>query len=119
MRAGILAAIGLALLAGLLWFIAASQPAAKAPETNTAELAYRRGSFVLKLTDEPCPYEEIGAVLDSEAIPPAKAYRELLSDGRWALPGCWAKDISGDVMTMDTASDERKTLPKEWLNRAP
>lgn len=116
MRAG-LAALGLILLAGFLWLAAADRPAAQA--SNTAELAYRRGSFVLRLTDEPCPYEEITSTLDREGIPPAKAYRELLNDGRWALPGCWARDIGDDVMTMDTASDERKTIPKEWLSRSP
>ena len=113
MRAGILAAIGLALLAGRQ----GNPLPAPSAIAATGDLVYRSGTYSVRLTDEPCPYEEITSTLDSEGIPPAKAYRELLSDGRWALPGCWARDIGGDVMTMDTASNERKTIPKEWLTR--
>lgn len=105
---GVLASLGLA-------FVVTLELSSAKLEPQLEELAYRRGSFALRFTEEPCPYDEIAEQLNNEGIPPAKAYRELLADGRWALPGCWVRDISNDVMTLTSADQETKTIAKEWL----
>jgi hypothetical protein len=106
--------------AGVLGAVSISRPEKPQPATAAAPtvLTYRYGSFVMRLGDEPCPFEELDAMLTSEGVPPAKAYRELQRDGRWRMPGCWATDIGGDVMTRDTAGGEG-TIPKDWLTREP
>lgn len=96
-------------------FMVGAERKKPAVEPNPAELAYIRGSFVMRFTEEPCPYEEVTDQLNNDGIPPAKAYRELLGDGRWALPGCWVRDLSGDLMTMTTVDRDTKTIPAEWL----
>jgi hypothetical protein len=75
---------------------------------------YRSGSFIMRLTGEECPFEELDTDLTNRGIPPVKAYRTLTKDGRWAMPGCWAKDMGGDILTVDTAGGEG-FIPKDWL----
>lgn len=105
-----LAAVSAAAVLGPLAFSAHEKP------QPTGDLMYRYGSFVLRLTEEPCPFEELDLQLSDEGIPPARAYREQQRDGRWRTPGCWAADIGGDIMTRDTAGGEG-TIPRDWLTR--
>lgn len=112
-----LAFVALSIAGAILGPLAFSvhQPAAA---NGPGQLVYRSGSYVMRFTDEPCPYEELDLLLSSDYIPPAKAYRTLTKDGRWAMPGCYAKDMGGDFATMDTAGGQG-TIPQEWLTREP
>ena len=91
------------------------QPAAA---NGSGQLVYRSGSYVMRFTDEPCPFDDLDLQLQNDGIPPAKAYRTLTKDGRWAMPGCYAKDMGGDLTTLDTAGNQG-TIPQEWLSREP
>lgn len=108
----VLACLCVGAIVAPLWF------SAQARQEPTADPVYRSGGFVLRLTQEDCPFEELDADLTNRGIPPAKAYRTLTGDGRWAMPGCWAKDIDGDILTVDTAGGEG-FIPKEWLTHQP
>lgn len=109
--AGVLLALAaLGIYAG--WSGAAPKPAAAGGDP-----VYRSGSFILRLTQEECPFEELDTDLTNRGIPPARAYRTLTKDGRWAMPGCWAKDMGGDILTADTAGAEG-FIPQDWLARS-
>lgn len=117
MKAAILAALGIAAICAALSMAVDSRPKAKVQAAGD-HLVYRSGSYVMRFTDEPCPFEELDLLLSSDYIPPAKAYRTLTKDGRWAMPGCYAKDMGGDLATLDTAGNQG-TIPQEWLSREP
>lgn len=112
-----LAVIAIAFAAAILGPLAFSAHQKMMPQAASGgELTYRFGTFVMRLTDEPCPFEELDEHLTEQAVPPAKAYRVQERDGRWSTPGCWATDMGGDMMTMDTAGGEGM-IPKERLSR--
>lgn len=104
------------LVAGLLGVVLWQPVPAALPAPATGALVWRNGTFAMKLGDEPCPFEELDEALTERGVPPVKAYRELQRDGRWSMPGCWAKDMGGDVVTMDTAGGEG-FVPIDWFNR--
>ena len=115
MRAGILAAIGLALLAGLLWFASAGKPAA-APSAiaATGDLVYRSGTYSVRLTEKPCEDEELRGILEDIAVPPAKMY-EITQVGKRSI-GCWAYDMGGDVAAFSFGGGSG-TIPIDWFRR--
>lgn len=115
MRA-ILAAIGIALLALWLAGLAAGRSDAPATPTATGDPTYTSGTFTLRLSNEPCDLEEQAAELNDRGIPPAREYYTLQKDGHWSMSGCWAKDMSGDVLTRSTIGEEG-WLAAEWFRR--
>ena len=91
-------------------------PDTTAPKKAAAGLVWRSGGMVLLLTDVPCPFEEFRDELESEGIPPARAY--VVTQAGRAVTGCWAADIGGDVMTR-RLDGEPGTIPLAWFRHGP
>lgn len=75
-------------------------------------LIWRYGSQTLTLTDSPCPFEEIAQELETEGIPPARAY--VVVQGERRNTGCWAADLGGDVMTRAVNGPDG-VVPLDWF----
>lgn len=77
-----------------------------------AGLTWQSGKAVLRLTDKPCPFEELSAELGMEGISPARAY-EVQVGGKKSI-GCWSTDAGGDVVTLEPGR-EIGTIPLDWF----
>lgn len=86
------------------------------PEPASADPVYRQGSYSVTLLETPCPWPEFVAELEHEGIPPARLV--LVQSGERRYSGCWAKDLSGDVMLRDTAGGDR-VLPGDGFRPQP
>lgn len=94
---------------------AEDQPVRPAAE-GTGDLVYRFGTYSVRLTDMPCPFEDFIEELEAEGIPPARA--AVITSGQRRHTGCWVRDMSGDVM-MRQADAELGVLPAEGFRREP
>jgi hypothetical protein len=117
----IAAVIGLAVacavgILGPLAFSAHEKPQPQAQATAAGDLVYRSGSYAVRLTDQPCEFDEIEVDLSDRGVPPVKAYQTLQRDGRWNMSGCWAKTMGREVLTRDTAGADGY-IPSDWFKR--
>lgn len=122
MRA-LLAAVGIALIALFLAGLVAGRPpaATAAPVVHASgDLAWRSGSVLVRLTEDPCHSEEIVEALrtDDSVVTQEPWLAVATQDGRRLWTMCWGRGIGGDVITMDTLGT-RGTIPSEWLKREP
>jgi hypothetical protein len=88
---------------------------AEAPPTDAVPgLVWRSGTAALRLTDRPCPSNEFIRILEGEGVSPPLAYEVTQGNRRYG--GCWAKDIAGDVVTMEAGRDIG-SIPIGWFRR--
>lgn len=80
-------------------------------------LVWRSGTATLTLMDRDCPFAELALQLETEAIAPARAY-VVEQRGRKSI-GCWAKDVGGDVTTMEPGRDDVGQIPIDWFRVGP
>jgi hypothetical protein len=85
---------------------------AAAPTDAVPGLVWRSGSATLRLTDQPCPNEEFTRTLESEGVTKPRAYE--VTQGSRRYTGCWAKDVGGDVVTMEPGRDIGE-IPIAWF----
>lgn len=85
---------------------------AAAPADAVPGLVWRSGSAMLRLTDRPCPSAELAAPLEIEGVSGARAYEVQQGSKRYV--GCWAKDVAGDVLTMEPGR-EIGSIPIGWF----
>lgn len=85
-----------------------------APLRAEPGLVFNYGTFSMRLTDQPCPFEDQAAELESEGVPPARVY--LAREGERTAMGCWAADMGGDIMTLSPGG-ELGTVPLERFRR--
>lgn len=120
MRIAIVAAVALLTLAADLTFwtskAGGGHPPAAAPASARAGLVWRSGGMVLRLTDHACPFEEMALLLETDGVPPARAY--VVTQGEHKATGCWARDIGGDVLTRSPSGQEG-TIPLDWFKSEP
>jgi hypothetical protein len=110
-----LAVIFLAVAGTIIGALAFSAHEAPLP-VATGDLVYRSGTYAVRLTDQPCEFEEIEVDLSDRGVPPVKEYLTLQRDGRWTLAGCWAKTMGQEVLTRDTAGADGY-IPSDWFKR--
>lgn len=109
------ALLGLAVLAANMLVL--STPAAAAAPASS-DLVWRSGTYVLRLTGEPCAVPDLAGPLEEEGIPPARKFIAT-QPGRQSS-GCWAKDIMGDILARDLAGSMGDLpIPIEWFERDP
>lgn len=82
------------------------------PTDAVPGLVWRSGSATLRLTGQPCPSEDFSRQLEMEGITKARAYE--VTQGSHRFTGCWAKDDSGDVLTMEPGRDIGE-IPIAWF----
>jgi hypothetical protein len=70
----------------------------------------------LRLAERPCPSEEFSRALESEGVTKARAYDVV--QGSRHYTGCWAKDVAGDVVTMEPGRDIG-SIPIDWFRADP
>lgn len=75
-------------------------------------LTWRSGTATLRLTADACPYADLALQLETEGIAPARAYVVDQRDRKSI--GCWAKDIGGDVVTMEPGREPGQ-IPIDWF----
>jgi hypothetical protein len=85
-------------------------------ERATAGLVWHSGSVALRLTDRPCPFEELSVQLETEGVSPARAY--VVQQGKHRTTGCWSQDLGGDVVTMEPGR-ELGQIPIAWFRTEP
>jgi hypothetical protein len=112
---GMLLAIAAAAWATLHTASAQSHRQAAPPDHAVPGLVWRSGTATLRLTDGPCPVEDFVRALEREGVTPARAY--VVRQGRQQFTGCWARDLDGDVLTME-ADREPGTIPLSWFQAA-
>ena len=91
-------------------------PAAEAvpPDDAVPGLVWRSGTVTVRLTDRPCPSEDLARVLEVEGVTRPLAY-EVTQKGRRST-GCWSKDLAGDVVTMEPGR-EVGSIPVAWFRQ--
>jgi hypothetical protein len=89
---------------------------AAAPKDAVPGLIWRSGTATMRLTDRPCPVDNFTRVLEIEGLAPARAY--VVQQGRHQFTGCWAKDMDGDVITMEGNREEPGSIPLSWFQAA-
>lgn len=85
---------------------------ADAPADAVPGLVWRSGSATLRLTDRPCPSEDLARALEIEGVTPPLAYEVTQANRRYT--GCWSKDLGGDVVTMEPGRDIG-SIPIAWF----
>lgn len=109
----------LVLLAIMLWPLGVQKEEKRGPAPTEAApgIVWRSGVITTILLDDECPYEDIKVVLEFEGVPPVRAYRTVQAD-RIDVPGCWARAIDGDVLTMSHGSGLQVGLiPLSWFTK--
>lgn len=93
---------------------AAPQPAPQADTATVAApgLVWQSGKAALRLTDKPCPFDDLRRDLEREGVPPVRAY--VVEQGDKKTTGCWAVDMGGDVMTLEPGR-ELGQIPVSWF----
>ncbi len=113
---GIVPVLAMACVAAALPILpGASSSHAQRPAS--AELAWRNGTLTLYLTEQPCQFKAFSNDLEEVGIPPARA-SVVVQTGRPTLPGCWAPDMGGDVLTRDAGGNDGM-VPANWFVRLP
>lgn len=82
------------------------------PERAVPGLVWRSGTATLRLTDRRCPFEELSTQLEVEGVSSALAYE--VQQGARKHTGCWAKDVGGDVITLEPGQ-ELGQIPIDWF----
>lgn len=77
-------------------------------------IVWRSGTATLRLTDRPCPSEDLTLAVETEGVTKARAYE--VQQGSRHYTGCWTKDISGDVVTMEPGRDVG-SIPIGWFRK--
>lgn len=90
--------------------------AGSTPVDAVPGLVWRSGSATLKLSGRPCPSEELARPLENEGVSGARAYDVVQGSKRYT--GCWAKDVAGDVLTMEPGR-EIGSIPIGWFRAEP
>lgn len=79
-------------------------------------LVWHSGTVTLRLTDRPCPFNDLAVQLDAEGTGPVRAY--VVQQGSRQVIGCWSKDAGGDVMTLEPGR-ELGQIPVTWFRIEP
>ena len=112
-----LVGLACAVLAADLVTLAEVPKTAPMPQAGRGEMVWRSGSYVVRLTDEPCRFADFREQLEDEGIPPARAFMATQA-GRPTVAGCWAHDIAGDVILRDpTSSPDALPVSIRWFER--
>lgn len=85
------------------------------PAEAVPGLVWRSGSATLRLTDRPCPSDELAEALESEGVAKPRAYE--VTQGSRHYTGCWTKDVGGDVVTIEPGR-EVGSIPIGWFQAA-
>ena len=86
--------------------------AAAIPVVAEPGLVWRSGTATVRLTDRPCPSDELALALEMEGVTKPRAY-DVVQGGR-ASTGCWVKDRAGDVVTLEPGR-EVGSIPLDWF----
>ena len=104
----------LAMLLLVAGFVAlAYVPADMVIPISNPDPTYTQGSYSLRLTDRPCPFEEFTLELEEVGIPPARAF-VASQEGRPTTTGCYSLDLEGDVLTRDLQAGDG-FIPRDWF----
>jgi len=87
---------------------------APAPDDAVPGLVWRSGTATLRLTDKPCPIEDLARTLEVEGVTRPLAYEVTQASRRYV--GCWSKDLGGDVVTMEPGRDIG-SIPIAWFRK--
>ena len=123
MRVLIASAAAMTLAAAAAAALALHSPPSKAPQRPAASgafstgdaapgMVWRSGTVSLRLTDRPCPSEDLARALETEGVTKARAYE--LTQKSQRVTGCWSKDLGGDVLTLEEGR-EIGTIPVGWF----
>lgn len=94
---------------------AATKPAPRPSvpaEIAVPGLTWQSGAATLRLLEHPCPYKDVALQLETEGIAPALSY--VVHVGQKRIIGCWARDMGGDVMTLEPGR-ELGQIPLAWF----
>jgi hypothetical protein len=86
--------------------------AGEVPADAAPGLVWRSGSATLRLTNRPCPSEDLSRALETEGVTNARAYDVTQGSRRYG--GCWVKDLTGDVVTAEPGRDIG-SIPIGWF----
>jgi hypothetical protein len=86
--------------------------AAAPPKDAVPGLVWRSGTATLRLTDRPCPSDELAQAVEMEGVTKARAYEVIQKKRR--STGCWAKGSDDDVVTMEPGR-ELGSIPIAWF----
>jgi hypothetical protein len=123
-RAGVLALLGLVLLATGLWVAVERKDGATratAPlDAPGGQLVFRSGSYSARLTDGRCDHEDLEmAVLLDGGTGEAKAAVVMM--GTTQRAACWAFNAGGSVVVRDYRASDRgqseDVIPIDWFRR--